>query len=118
MGYDSTAVHLAVRTEHGYDCTKRDELRRICVLGVFHVPEIFVDLGLSRYDLAAIGDQSASHSEDEVDVVVPSQSGALLHLCVCGVGHYAGELHDMLSTGIQDPDDLVIHTVSLDGTAA
>ena len=111
-------VHLGASAEHRHDRAQRNELAGEGVLNHFHVPDVLVQLRLRGDDLAAIGHRTAAHGENQIDVVLPRQLRALLHLFIGGIGHDAGKLDHILALRVQDAHYFVIHAVFLDRTAA
>ena len=111
-------VHLGASAEHRHDRAQRNELAGEGVLDHFHVPDVLVQLRLRGDDLAAIGHRTAAHGENQIDVMLPRQLRALLHLDIGGVRHDAGELDHIFALCIQNAHHFVIHAVFLDGAAA
>ena len=84
----------------------------------FHVPQILLCFRLRRDDLAAVDHGAAAHRKNEINAFLLRQLCALLHLCIGGVGHDAGEINDPFSGRLKDSLQLIVNSVLFHRTAA
>ena len=83
-------------------------------MGELHLPHILVGFGLGGHDFAAVDDRPAADRQDQVNVVLAGELGALLDLGVGGVGHDAAKIGHRFAGGFQLGDQRVIDAGALD----
>ncbi len=117
-GNDRAGVHLRAGAGGGDHRAHGDAGGGEFPLLILHSPDVLVQYRLSGDYLAAVHHAAAAYGQNEVHAAFPDQPGPLLHLGVGGVGHDAGEVHDFLTGRFQQPLQLVVDAVGLDGASA
>ena len=117
MGNHGPVVHFSSGAKSGDHSPHGQEFLRLLVLGVFIFPDVFFQKSLGGNDFAAVDDGTAAYGQNEVDFLLPGQTGSFLDLFVGRIGHDPGEFKDGFAGFFQDGHQLAVHTISFDGTA-
>ena len=121
VGDDRAAVHLGASAHHGEDgphghdlpiCRGFLESVEVYVPGVFACGKVLRDGDRLR----VVDARAAAYGEDEIDIVLSSDSRSLAKLLDGGVRHDAAVFDDVLPSGAKRIDNLVVNAKSPDGS--
>ena len=119
IGNHGAGVHLRTGACHSQHTAYRQSLTiRLFKADIILLPGIFPAVHGNGDRLGVIADRAAAHSQQKIRMVVPCDLDALIELINGRVGHNAGDLCHILSILIQNPNDIIIDSVLLNGTAA
>ena len=118
IGYHRAGIHLGACSRSRHHGTHRYTVRREFLRLVLHVPDVLVQYGLGRYDLATVHYAAAPYRQDEIDALFLHQGRPLLSLVISRVGLDSRNLHHFLACVGKELFDFIIYPVFFHGAAA
>ena len=117
-GDNRTTVHLRACASHCQHTAHGNPTagHRLPVLEVV-LPRITIVPGTSCYGLAVVNSRSATHTKDEIHILLASYTGTLQYFFNSRIGHHTSNLYNLTACLLQLSHYQVVDAVALNASA-